>query len=653
MNSDSSVLVAEHRTRRMLQILWVVSGALTLSALQHLISGRTNVVPIVLLGVVMLLAVARMLLTGGRLNLGVALMLGTLTAMLSFFIARGEGLRDPALLGFPSVLVFAALHGDRRLFRALVASSTVALVGVGAATQFGLRSDDLRRLTTSDVIDVCVILLVSSFSIALMARDLARALASLAAENRAVSESKRRIEFLATRDALTGLHNRAAARDHFDLAVAQARGRGDKVALLYLDLDHFKNVNDSLGHPAGDELLRCMAQRLSGCARGGDTVSRLGGDEYLLLLTQVGDGDVVADIALQALRTTGAPTVLSGIEVQVSASLGIALFPDDGGDFDSLLKKADIAMYRAKDAGRNALRFFDAQMNAGVAEHLQLVAGIRSALARGEFQLHYQPQVDLLSERVVGAEALIRWRHPERGMISPAEFIPVAEQSGQIVEIGNWVLAQACRQAAEWQRSGFAGLAVSVNLSPVQARRGDLERAVVGALEESGLPPGLLELELTETLLIEESEQLSATLRWLRARGIAFSIDDFGTGYSNLAYLKRFEVERLKIDQSFVRRLIANPDDEAIVRAILQMSAALKLGVIAEGIEDEATLGRLRDLGCAQGQGFYWSPALPPERFAEFVATSMARAANRGQHVAVMGRALAHADGSPEAGLNG
>jgi EAL domain-containing protein (putative c-di-GMP-specific phosphodiesterase class I) len=238
-------------------------------------------------------------------------------------------------------------------------------------------------------------------------------------------------------------------------------------------------------------------------------------------------------------------------------------------------------------------------------------------------------------------------------LLPPAAFIGIAEESGLIVPVGSWVIDEACRQAAEWQRSGFAGLAVSVNLSPVQARRGDLERAVVGALEESGLPPGLLELELTETLLIEESEQLSATLSRLRARGIAFSIDDFGTGYSNLAYLKRFEVERLKIDQSFVRRLIANPDDEAIVRAILQMSAALKLGVIAEGIEDEATLGRLRDLGCAQGQGFYWSPALPPERFAEFVATSMARAANRGQHVAVMGRALAHADGSPEAGLNG
>ena len=626
MDSDFSALEAKHRRQRMLQVVWVVSGALTLSALQHLIAGRQNLVPIVLLGAVLLLAGARLLLSRGHLDVAVALMLGTLTAMLGFFVARGEGLRDPALLGFPSVLVFAALHGDRRLFRVLVAASVGVLIGVGAATLLGLRSDEVRPLATSDVIDVCVILLVSSFSIALLARDLAGALARLAAENRAVSESKRRIEFLATRDALTGLHNRAAARDHFDLAVAQARRQGGKVALLYLDLDHFKNVNDSLGHPAGDELLCCIAQRLSGCARGGDTVSRLGGDEYLLLLTQVDDGDVVADVALRALRATASPTVLSGIEVQVGASLGVALFPDDGGDFDSLLKKADIAMYRAKDAGRNAFRFFDAQMNAGVAEHLQLVAGIRTALARGEFLLHYQPQVDLHTGRVVGAEALIRWQHPERGMVSPAEFIPVAEQSGQIVEIGAWVLAQACRQAVEWQRSGFAGLAVSVNLSPVQARRGDLERAVVGALEDSGLPPGLLELELTETLLIEESEQLSATLGRLRARGIVFSIDDFGTGYSNLAYLKRFEVERLKIDQSFVRRLITNADDEAIVRAILQMSAALKLGVIAEGIEDEATLRRLRDLGCAQGQGFYWSPALPPERFAAFVAANRTRA---------------------------
>jgi diguanylate cyclase (GGDEF)-like protein len=628
MNSDSSVLDTKHRSQRMLQLVWVVSGALTLSALQHLIAGRQTLVPIVLLGAVVLLAGARLLLTRGHLDVGMALMLGTLTAMLGFFVARGEGLRDPALLGFPSVLVFAALHGDRRLFRVLVVASVAALVGVGAATLLGLRSDYVRPLAVSDIIDVCVILLVSSFSIALLSRDLAGALARLAAENLAVSESKRHIEFLATRDALTGLHNRAAARDHFDLAVAQARRQGGKVALLYLDLDHFKNVNDSLGHPAGDELLRCMAQRLAGCARAGDTVSRLGGDEYLLLLRQVDDGEVVADVALRALRATGSPTMLSGIEVQVSASLGIALFPDDGGDFDSLLKKADIAMYRAKDSGRNAFRFFDAQMNAGVAEHLQLVAGIRTALARGEFQLHYQPQVDLDSGHIVGAEALIRWQHPERGMISPAEFIPVAEQSGQIVEIGAWVLAQACRQAAEWQRSGFAGLAVSVNLSPVQARRGDLERAVVCALEDSGLPAGLLELELTETLLIEESEQLSATLGRLRARGIAFSIDDFGTGYSNLAYLKRFEVERLKIDQSFVRRLITNADDEAIVRAILQMAAALRLGVIAEGIEDEATLCRLRELGCAQGQGFYWSPALPPERFAAFVAANRRRASS-------------------------
>jgi diguanylate cyclase len=615
-------LSLDHSRRRLRlhQTIWVVGGALTLSALLRLFGGVFNIIPAIMLGVVLLLAAGRWLLMRGRLDAATAVVLGVLTGMLMFFMVRGDGLRDPAVLGLPCILAFAALHGDRRLFRALLAASLIALVGVGVATLHGWRSAVISPLAVSDVIDSCVILLVSSYSVSLMAKDLDAALRRLAAENQAVRESQSRVEFLATRDSLTGLHNRTAARDHFDLAAAQAGRQGGKVALLYLDLDHFKTVNDSLGHPAGDELLRRVADRLAAVARSGDTVSRLGGDEYLMLLGEVGDGESVADIAVRVLAATSAPLALTGIDVHVSASLGIALFPDDGGDFDSLLKKADIAMYRAKDAGRNTFRFFDAQMNSGVLEHLQLVAGLRSAIARGEFQLHYQPQIDLASGRIVGAEALIRWRHPERGMISPAQFIPVAEQSGQIVEIGAWVLTEACSQAAAWQRTeGLAGLVVSVNLSPVQAHRGDLERAVTSALETSGLPPRLLELELTESLLIEESEQLNATLGRLRHMGIAFAIDDFGTGYSNLAYLKRFEVARLKIDQSFVRRMTVNQNDEAIVRAILQMAAALNLGVIAEGVEDETTLARLLDLGCEQGQGFHWSPALPPERFAAYV----------------------------------
>jgi diguanylate cyclase len=619
-----------HRRRlRLSQTLWLASGALTVTALFRLLGGTFNIVPLVMLGVGVLLLGAQWLQRRGHVETATAVMLGSLGAMLVFFAARGDGLRDPAVLGFPAILVFAALHGQRRLFHSLVAASLLAMVLVGMATLHGWRSDTVSALAASDIIDICVILLVSSYSIGLMAQDLRTALQRLAAENRAVRESQGRIEYLATRDVLTGLHNRAAARDHFELAVAQANRHRGKVALLYLDLDHFKNINDSLGHPVGDELLRQVAERLSSVARCGDTVSRLGGDEFLVLLgeiSEIGDSESVADIAVRVLAAASAPLTLSGIEVQVSASLGVALYPDDGGDFDSLLKKADIAMYRAKDSGRNAFRFFDAEMNSGVLEHLQMVAGLRSAIARGEFQLHYQPQIELATGRIVGAEALIRWHHPERGMISPARFIPVAEQSGQIVEIGAWVLAEACRQAAEWQRiDALAGLVVSVNLSPVQARRGDLERAVMSALETSGLAPKLLELELTESLLIEESEHLNATLGRLRDQGIAFAIDDFGTGYSNLAYLKRFEVARLKIDQSFVRRMTVNPNDEAIVRAILQMAEALNLGVIAEGVEDRATLSRLRDLGCAQGQGFYWSPALPPAEFAAFI--DMARAA--------------------------
>jgi EAL domain-containing protein (putative c-di-GMP-specific phosphodiesterase class I) len=278
-----------------------------------------------------------------------------------------------------------------------------------------------------------------------------------------------------------------------------------------------------------------------------------------------------------------------------------------------------MAMYRAKEAGRNAFRFFDADMNSAVVEHLHLISGMRAAPSRDEFMLHYQPQFDLRSGRIIGAEALIRWRHPELGLIPPAKFIPVAEKTGLIIEIGEWVIREACRQAAIWRKTGLGELMVSVNLSPVQFRRDNVERLVLNALDETGLPPGGLELELTESLLIEDSTHLTDMLRRLRQLGVSFSIDDFGTGYSNLGYLKRFEVERLKIDQSFVRRLTEDPHDEAIVRAISQMANSLGLMTVAEGVETEATLLRLQQLGCDRGQGYYWSPALAPDDFARFV----------------------------------
>jgi len=424
---------------------------------------------------------------------------------------------------------------------------------------------------------------------------------------------------MATHDTLTGLPNRSLARDRFEHAAAIARRAGHGVAMLYLDLDNFKNVNDTLGHGSGDTLLRQVSDRLSGLLRTADTVARFGGDEFLLLVPEVTNADSVGEIANKVVTGLMAPFDVIGMEIFAGCSLGVTIFPADGEDFDSLLKKADIAMYRAKESGRNAYRFWDGEMNASVVEHVELLSAMRTALAHREFTLSYQPQFDLRTGRLIGAEALIRWCHPEKGPISPARFIPLAERSGLIVPIGDWVLQEACAQAQRWRAAGWKHLTISVNVSPVQFRRGSVETSVAQALADSGLPSTNLELELTESLLIQDSLQLAESLASLRRMGVRFAIDDFGTGYSNLAYLKRFEVERLKIDQTFVRRLTDDVQDQAIVRAIVQMASSLNLYTVAEGVEDGATLALLGDLGCQQGQGFHWSPAVPAAEFEAFL----------------------------------
>jgi len=313
------------------------------------------------------------------------------------------------------------------------------------------------------------------------------------------------------------------------------------------------------------------------------------------------------------------PFEVSGLEMLVTCSLGIALYPDDGLDFDTLLKNADVAMYRAKDSGRNAFRFYQTEMLGEVVDVLHLMSGIRSALTRGEFRLHYQPQYELKTGRIIGAEALIRWRHPDLGFIPPSKFIPIAERSGLIHGIGAWVLKEACGQAKQWQEAGLRHLVVSVNVSPVQFRRDEIEREVTDALLAAKLSPNSIELELTESLMIAEASHLGPVLDRLRDLGVRFSIDDFGTGYCNLGYLRRFDVERLKIDQSFVRHTMEDPNAERIVRAIIEMAHILNLELVAEGVEDQPTLNRLIELGCEFGQGFHWSPALPADELFDFV----------------------------------
>ena len=610
-----------HRLGQLLKILLVAVSLIGLSNLYF-----ANWLTLALLGLAGgLLFSSYRLLQRGRADEAAALMLWTLTSLVSLIMWVDLGLRDSGLLAYPGFLVFAAILASRRTFFTLLAFmlANISLLALGNLQ--GWHVNRLPPVRVGTWIDLICVLSVIATAVWLLAGDLRRALLRLGEENQRVRQSQAQIEFLAQHDALTQLPNRVLARARCDQALTQARRDGGGAALLFLDLDNFKTLNDSLGHAAGDRLLQHVAEQLRRGTRSGDTVCRQSGDEFLVVLGDIADVDAVAAIATQLLELLALPLDIEGIEVSATCSLGIALYPVDGEDFDTLLKKADLAMYRAKDSGRNNFRFYDAQMNTSVLEHLQLITAMRLGFSRGEFSLHYQAQYDLRSGRVVGAEALLRWQHPQLGQVSPAVFIPLAEKSGLIIELGAWVLQQACAQAAQWHAEGLS-LVVAVNLSPLQMRRHDIDQVVVQALQNSGLPAELLELEMTESMLIDDSSGLTEMLGRLRALGITLAIDDFGTGYSNLVYLKRFDVEALKIDQSFVRRLCEDSQDEAIVRAIIQMAASLNLHTVAEGIEDAATLQRLRELGCTRGQGFYWAPALPAARFAERMRAPLAQA---------------------------
>ena len=433
-----------------------------------------------------------------------------------------------------------------------------------------------------------------------------------------------KIEFLAYHDALTRLPNRLLGKDRARQAVAYAERHGARAAVLCLDLDHFKLINDSLGHSVGDALLTAVAARLQDCLRETDILSRLSGDEFLIVLQDVHGNDAASSICEKILKQLGDPYDIDEHELSSSCSIGIAIYPQDGTDAETLLKHADTALFKAKEGGRNTYRFFDDAMNSAAVEHLRMREGLRHAVERGEFVLHYQPQMGH-RQGMIGAEALLRWQHPELGLLPPQRFIPTAEETGLIVSIGDWVLREACRQAVAWQAAGLPHFVVAVNLSAVQFKRGDLALTVAAALKESGLDPALLELELTESTLIQDTESALATLHRLKALGIKLSIDDFGTGYSSLSYLKRFNVDKLKIDQSFIRNLGTDPDDSAIVSAIVQMARGLSLTTIAEGVESEHTLDRLYELGCKEWQGFHFARPMPPEDFVLFLATAAAK----------------------------
>jgi diguanylate cyclase (GGDEF)-like protein len=391
------------------------------------------------------------------------------------------------------------------------------------------------------------------------------------------------------------------------------------VALVFIDLDNFKHINDSMGHLEGDRVLQEMAARLLQVGGAGNTVSRLGGDEFLLLATGLSGAEALLPVLASMMRVAQAPMLIGGQELTTSLSMGIALAPDDGADFDTLLQKADTAMYRAKHGGRNTWCYFTQAMLAEVLERHDIRNALSQALNRDEFVLHYQPQFHLGDGRLVGVEALIRWQRPGHGLVPPGRFIGVAEDSGLIVPIGAWVIRSACAQMAHWRAAGLLEATVAVNLSALQFGRDDIEQTVGEALAAAGLPPACLELELTESILVQEADQALVKVQRLRQLGVRLSIDDFGTGYSSLAYLTRFAVHQLKIDQSFVRHIAGHPDDTAIVRAIIQLAAGLGLSTIAEGVETQEAAEQIKALGCEAAQGYFYARPMPADQLLEFI----------------------------------
>ncbi|HEY5762352.1 MAG TPA: EAL domain-containing protein [Rhodocyclaceae bacterium] len=420
-------------------------------------------------------------------------------------------------------------------------------------------------------------------------------------------------------DGLTALPNRMLLQERLTASVAMARRNDWLLGLLLIDIDRFKIINDTLGHAVGDELLQQAAMRLRACLRDSDTVGRMGGDEFAVVLPDMDSAEMAAIVARKVVEVIAEPFVIDGQELFVSASVGISLYPDDAADIDVLVRNADAAMYRAKDSGRNAYAFYTAEMNVRARRRLGLETDLRQALARDEFELHYQPKVNCRSGAIAGVEALIRWRHPERGLVGPDEFIPLLEETGLIVPVGDWVMRTACAQMQEWHTAGFAQLDIAVNVSARQMEGRRLIEAVRVALDATGLPAAALEIELTESLLMRDPPAVVDMLSELKAMGLQVAVDDFGTGYSSLSYLKRFPLDNLKVDRAFVQDIAASAGDASITRAVIHMGHELALKVVAEGVETAEQLEALQIAGCDEIQGYYFSRPLPPKDILELL----------------------------------
>ncbi len=612
-----------HIALRLKQFAGLVFVALVIATVQYSFLGMPHVPWITGAGACAIL-LSVWLSRCGALNASVLLLFATAGTIPFVIMWLGAGLADSILLAFPVLLMAAGQMLRPRYFFSVMAAIISGVIIIGISSMLGWRTSIQQDTEFNRMTDSVLMLLVGGTLVLFLSRDMFNAMKRLRQEIERHQESENNLSYLARHDPLTHLPNRMLANELIEQALRNAERQESRLALLFVDLDNFKDINDSLGHAAGDDFLKQVAERLRAGVRKGDIVCRQGGDEFLVGLVNVSNSDDISSVAEHLLAGIAQPFLVRDSEILASCSIGIAVHPHDGADFEELLRHADLAMYEAKASGRNTHRFFDDELNTNIQQNLHLLSNLRLAIAQQEFVLHYQPVINLTTGTLVGAEALVRWNSPSLGLVAPLQFIAAAEKSGLIVDIGQWVIEEACKQMHAWHAAGATGLTIAVNLSPVQFRRGNMEALIAGALAQSGLDPACLELEVTESTLVQDTEKFIQTLQHLKALGIRISIDDFGTGYSNLAYLQRFAVDTLKIDQSFVKTLTTNPQNQTLVTAIIQMAKGLNLTTIAEGIEDEATRALLARLNCDQGQGYGFAKPLAPD---DFWAYAQAKAA--------------------------
>ena len=601
LNSSSDFFFAIRR-KRVIQISSVTGLGLIVSLfISH------GVTFDIFLGGLILLIFAGLLAYKNYVSLSSYILLASMSSMLLALCATGAGIFDMAMLGYPGVIIFAALLGGRMLFIGLL-----SLVVVQCATMIwlimeGILTPHTPYLSWYHLVFITVIFTITGFGVDVLVTDIRRLLHSLHQENAKVEQNRAQIQHLAHHDPLTNLPNRTLGERLFIQKLKQSQQKNTQLAVLFIDLDNFKPVNDALGHAAGDRFLQKISQTLSDNLSDHETVIRFGGDEFIVLLPQVSDKAQIDKICRNLITWCASEFEVLQTKIVVSCSIGVAQAPQDGTQFKQLCRKADIAMYEAKHKGRNRFEYYDERFDRESDEKFKLIQQLRPAVAANALTLYYQPLVDLATGKIGSVEALVRWPQRDGSIIGPDKFIPIAESSGLILPLGKWVLNEACAFCARQHSLGNPTLSVAVNLSFAQFKDGKLPQLVEAALRGSGLAPQFLELELTETILADSSGNVDRQLETIRALGVQFAIDDFGTGYSNLNYLRTFSASKLKIDRIFIRSLGVQQDEEALVKAIINMADSLGMITVAEGIETEASLQKLLEMGCHYGQGFYWS----------------------------------------------